>query len=672
MRNFLLATTALVYVAATPAFSSNITIGQTTALIPEAGLSLSPINDGQSGNVNFPHGDFKAIATIGEVNPQTNKALTGYPDGQAAWLADNETVRVVYQSESYATMGRAPNPETYPWEMENGVSFSGSHIHTIDYNREQFAEFMNNETAASDMFITSGNLFNKVFNIFGEEVTSPNWNPSDLSSKWGNQTRPDGTLIPFKPDFQLSQADYFFQSFCGSWYEQANKYGNGIGFADDVWLTAEEWEIGTMFPAGSADSAATMGLASVVVDIANQTAYTVPALGQTGYEKLMPINSGHKDYVVIVASGYNHGQEPSPLKVYVGMKDRLADGSMIDYATANERDSFLARNGLLFGKLYGMAVTTDTASALVAEPNPAEKMIDEYIQNESAPASFSAQFVPTSYQWSGWDAPVAVQDTEMMLWEKEEEQPEGHMYLNGDSKVEHVAADPSGKPRYFANMTNKGGLFAIDFGSFNFDGKDLPSALPASVKRAVGSWDGALTLDIGNEGLTVDGDASFHVEKGKAQMIAPDGLYWVKAADKEVLIVDEDSGNDFGERKYTLTIDNDMNVEEGHLLALAGGKHSSRYQNEVSALGGAFTKPGTSEFSGSWPVTALIARKSDGSFYTVEELEGQARQQIRETKNLNEQTFIGVVQARSESSGQVEATGSDAGGQVFQFTIDIK
>ena len=155
-------------------------------------------------------------------------------------------------------------------------------------------------------------------------------------------------------------------------------------------------------------------------------------------------------------------------------------------------------------------------------------------------------------------------------------------------------------------------------------------------------------------------------------MIAPDGLYWVKAGDKEVLIVDEDSGNDFGERKYTLSIDDDMNVEEGHLLAIAGGKHSSRYQNEVSALGGAFTKPGTSEFSGSWPVTALIARKSDGSFYTVEELEGQARQQIRETKNLDEQTFIGVVQARSESSGQVEATGSDAGGQVFQFTIDIK
>ena len=53
--------------------------------------------------------------------------------------------------------------------------------------------------------------------------------------------------IQFKPNFKLSQADYFFQSFCGAWYEQANKYGDGIGFADDVWLTAEEWEIGILF-----------------------------------------------------------------------------------------------------------------------------------------------------------------------------------------------------------------------------------------------------------------------------------------------------------------------------------------------------------------------------------------------------------------------------------------
>jgi hypothetical protein len=317
-----------------------------------------------------------------------------------------------------------------------------------------------------------------------------------------------------------------------------------------------------------------------------------------------------------------------------------------------------------------MAVDNETIKTLVAEPNPAEKMMEEYLKNADAPKKFAARWYPTSYQWAGFDKPLAVQDTEMMLWQEKEEQPEGYTFFNGDKKAEHPAGDPSGKPRYAQNMTKSGALIGVDFGNFEFDG-DLPEYLTSDVIRMVPAIDGALTLNIGEEGKTVDGDASIHMEKNKAQMIAPDGLYWVKSADKEVLIVDEDSGNDFGERKYTLTIDGDMNVEEGHLLAIAGGKHSSRYQQGVSALGGAFTKAGTTEFSGSWPVTALIARKADGSFYTKEELEGTARQDIRDSIDLADQTFVGVVQARPESSGAVEANGGDAGGQLLMFTVDL-
>ncbi|NVK29987.1 MAG: calcium-binding protein [Gammaproteobacteria bacterium] len=646
------------------------TIGQTTALIPEAGITDAALQDGQSGNVDFPYAQFKAIATVGEVDAKTGMALTGYPDGQAAYLIDNDTVRVIYQSESYATMGSAPNPETYPWEMANGTKFTGSHIHTIDYDREGFASFMQNDQPAASMVKGSGKLFNRVFNVFGKEVTAPNFDPADLAAKWGNQTRADGTLMQFKSDFKLSEADYFFQSFCGAWYEQANKYGDGIGFADDVWLTAEEWEIGNMFAAGSADTAATMGLASVVVDIANQTAYTAPALGQTGYEKIMPLNSGHKDYVLIVTSGYNHGQEPAPLRVYVGMKHRNVDGSMIDYGTANERDAFLARNGLLYGKLYGMAVETDTLATLVDTVDPKANMLDAYLQDADAPNQFASRYVPTSYQWQGWDSPVAVQDTDMMRWEQETEQPEGHVYFNGDSKVEHPAADPSGQPRYVQNMTNKGAMLGVSF-TLDFDSETLPTYLDATVTRMVAAVDGALTLDIGDQGKTVDGDASRHMEADAAKMVAPDGLYWVKASDGDYLIVDEDSGNDFGERKYVLKIDDSLNVESAKLLALAGGKHSSRYQNGVSALGGAFTKPGSAEFSGSWPVTALVAKKSDGSFYSMDELKGEARRKIRAALPIAEHQFIGVVQARSESGGAVEKNGGDAGGQIFQFKMNL-
>ena len=153
-------------------------------------------------------------------------------------------------------------------------------------------------------------------------------------------------------------------------------------------------------------------------------------------------------------------------------------------------------------------------------------------------------------------------------------------------------------------------------------------------------------------------------------MVAPDGLHWARTSEGDYLIVDEDSGNDFGERKYVLSLDADLNVSAAHLLALSGGKYSSRYEAGVSALGGAFTKAGTTEFSGSWPVTALIAKKGDGSFYSMEELAGTGRQDIRGTISTAGQTYIGVVQARPESSGQVEAKGGDAGGQILMFTMN--
>ena len=67
-----------------------------------------------------------------------------------------------------------------------------------------------------------------------------------------------------------------------------------------------------------------------------------------------------------------------------------------------------------------------------------------------------------------------------------------------------------------------------------------------------------------------DGSAAIHVEKNKAAMVAPDGLYWTKHADGSFLIVDEDSGNDFGERKYVLPInESDMTLKfanTGYLL----------------------------------------------------------------------------------------------------------
>ena len=136
----------------------------------------------------------------------------------------------------------------------------------------------------------------------------------------------------------------------------------------------------------------TLGLASIAVDIKNRTAYTVPALGQSGYEKIMPINSKHKDFVVMVLAGYNHGVEPAPLKIYVGKKNVGINGkTLADNAT--ERDKFLSRNGLLYGKIYGMALANEDFAKLgIDKIDLSAKMLDEYLKNPDSINNFDVRF----------------------------------------------------------------------------------------------------------------------------------------------------------------------------------------------------------------------------------------------------------------------------------------
>lgn len=654
-------------------------IGEVTAVIPEASTAddASETVDGQSGDTAYPFiGTLKALATVGEVDASTGKALTGYPDGQAAWLADENTVRVVYQSESYGTM----STQTYAWEMASGATFTGSHIHAIDYDRAGLSQFLNNSSAASTIVEGSNHLFDTVYNVFGDEVV-----PRASGGAWGNAATPDGSAIDYAPNMTLTEGEFFFQSFCGSWYEKPDRYGPGIGFADHVWLTAEEWNIQSMYTDGDGnptfDTNETMGLASLVVDIANRTAYTVPALGQTGYEKFVPINPQHPDYVVIVAAGYNHDVEPAPLKVYIGRKGYGANGQPLP-AGASQRDQFLARNGLLYGKLYGMAVANSAYATLGIDTiDTSEKMMDAYMFDPSAPDNFDVAFVPTSYQWSGWDSGVAVGQTEMLLWQAAGEQPAGHTYFVGDSKTEHAAPDPEGRrSRWVQNLTNPGGIVAVELPNLRAElaaaGGDLPALVSGAVTRTVPAWDGSLTLEVGGKGIKHAG-AGTHAtwEDGQAKTVANDGLAWIKTSDVDILIIDEDSGNDYGERKFAIAIDPStmMPTEpgRGYFLALAGGSENPRATAGVSAYGGAFSRATSSEFSGTWPLTAMLTRKTDGSFYTMAELAGKGEQDVMSRMPLRDHLFFGVVQHRGESGGPVAAAKADNGGQIFMFNMDL-
>ncbi|KAL3780905.1 hypothetical protein ACHAW5_010740 [Stephanodiscus triporus] len=150
-----------------------ISVGSTTALLCEASdaaVSGAPIEDGQSGDIDFPHGNIKAIATAGErsvCESTYGLKITGTPDGLGAYLPDDKTVRVLVQSEGYGPL----KIEAYDYPVNNGTAtFGGSHIQYVDYDRTMFASFMSNDMPASDMVVGMGEMIENVINLKGELV----------------------------------------------------------------------------------------------------------------------------------------------------------------------------------------------------------------------------------------------------------------------------------------------------------------------------------------------------------------------------------------------------------------------------------------------------------------------------------------------------------------------
>jgi hypothetical protein len=216
-------------------------IGSNTALLCEAAdasATGAPVVDGESGDTDFPHGNLKVLATMGErsvCEESEGAKLVGVPDGMGAYLVDDYTVRVVFQSESYGPIRQ----ESFPVKMNDAnFTMGGSHVQYIDYDRKLMSDFMKHDGPASDMVVGVGNMIEKAFNLKGEPVgprvkggettTGAHYSNCDASGKYVVDA------IPL-------ETDWFFQSFCSAHLEEKHQWGEGIGLEDDIFMTNEEW-----------------------------------------------------------------------------------------------------------------------------------------------------------------------------------------------------------------------------------------------------------------------------------------------------------------------------------------------------------------------------------------------------------------------------------------------
>lgn len=173
------------------------TIGSTTEILAEAAdasVTGAPVTDGLSGDTDFPHGNLKPIATIGERSvclESLGEVLTGPPDGIGSYLFDDDTIRIVYQSEAYGPLAFLENGagETWPYVVNDGVLMGGSHVHYIDYDRELMSIFMDDDQdfPASDMVTGAGGMITTVYNLKGDLVAPRNRSgATEFGAHYGN------------------------------------------------------------------------------------------------------------------------------------------------------------------------------------------------------------------------------------------------------------------------------------------------------------------------------------------------------------------------------------------------------------------------------------------------------------------------------------------------------
>ena len=151
-----------------------------------------------------------------------------------SYLYDDETVRVVVQSESYGPLLY----ESYPWFVNDGqASFTGSHVQYTDYDREGLASFMSHGESAAELIKGFGQVATKSFNLAGQPVGPRREGGTVYGAHYSNTDKDGNYAVAGVP----TEADWLMQSLCSSHLEEKHQFGSGIGLEDDIYITNEEW-----------------------------------------------------------------------------------------------------------------------------------------------------------------------------------------------------------------------------------------------------------------------------------------------------------------------------------------------------------------------------------------------------------------------------------------------
>lgn len=211
----------------------------------------------------------------------------------------------------------------------------------------------------------------------------------------------------------------------------------------------------------------------------------------------------------------------------------------------------------------------------------------------------------------------------------------------------------------------------------------LPEYFDGSYHVYQGELDVSSQIELGGAGVyaTVNGvarDATRNydtVGDGKATFEDIDGLEIIMGTDHKLYaILQEDSGNDLGERMFitqALEHENDGHELTYYFMAMSGGGDNTRMAAGVSVPANTSCGGASHEFSGVFDLSGLLLKDHYGDFVVSASDTGSAKREAEAMVDINDKYIIVNLQAHNLACGIIDNFDGDRGGQWLLYKPDI-
>lgn len=202
----------------------------------------------------------------------------------------------------------------------------------------------------------------------------------------------------------------------------------------------------------------------------------------------------------------------------------------------------------------------------------------------------------------------------------------------------------------------------------------LPDSFDGSYYVYQGELDITGQIELGGKGQYAGGrDATNNYDRnqalgeGKVTFEDIDGFEVFLGPDEKLYgIIQEDSGNDFGERMLiTQALEHESDDMEltYYFIAMSGGSDNTRMSAGVGIPKGVSCGGNSHEFSGLFDMSAFLVRDDSGSFALSADADGSAKRAFDAMVPINDKTILIGLQAHNMECGIILTFEADRGGQ---------